>query len=487
MPNSYRLRIINAAAIIAALFAAIAMPVSILRHGYLPDDDVFYHAANAVSGKQWNQIIVVRNDVELDPQIGWHTFLKAVREYASLNEVGLVKFCIVSLFALFCAAPLFLVRRPEAWLLALIAMSLCHDGDFYLFDRLMRGRPYIITTAVILVIGLVWPKLQDKKNASRVAGLLVLPIAIATYLHGSWYLFALPIACLFLSQQRQAGAMLLWTTLLGIAMGAVFTGHPVIFLGQTFRHIYRVFGYTSLYRVLTPELRAGVINPLTLVTLFFMLSWRRFRQSRNPPISQDPVFVLMAVSMLLGCVVRRFWFDLGRPALLIWLCLEFQEYLESKLGAESYKRVFLAMFLAVALHTYVAADVENRWSNNHPAMPLTPADPELAQWMPEDGGIFYCDTMTLFDTTFFNFPRGNWRYILGTEPGLMPDEDLAIYRNIMATSRSVYSFIPWANKLRPQDRLVVADASDKIRQYIPNLEWHDTHRSVWIGRLPRNR
>jgi hypothetical protein len=68
---------------------------------------------------------------------------------------------------------------------------------------------------------------------------------------------------------------------------------------------------------------------------------------------------------------------------------------------------------------------------------------------------------------------------------MMPPEDLAVFREIQL-NRSVGSFMPWVKKMRPQDRLVIGDASSSVR-HIEGLEWHEYGGGVWIGRRPRER
>jgi hypothetical protein len=58
------------------------------------------------------------------------------------------------------------------------------------------------------------------------------------------------------------------------------------------------------------------------------------------------------------------------------------------------------------------------------------SNPQLKDWMPGPGGIFYADNMQFFYNTFYKNPQGDWRYIVGFEPALMPPDDLKIYRDI---------------------------------------------------------
>ena len=55
------------ALVLATLFL---IPVRIVGHGYRPTDDALRHAAKAVSGKSWDQILVLRPDVRVDSHPG---------------------------------------------------------------------------------------------------------------------------------------------------------------------------------------------------------------------------------------------------------------------------------------------------------------------------------------------------------------------------------------------------------------------------------
>jgi len=479
-------KIVSALVILISLLTFFLIPNTIMKYGYMPDDDAMRHVAKVISHKDWNQILVLRSDIKLDPSLGWHKFLGFIYNFTDVDAKGLLCFCVISLFFLFCVTPIPVIRRPEAWLLALIVMGIMPTTEFYLFDRILRGRPYIVTMAVILAMGFLWPKLNDKKSYLKTAGIMVALIAVSTYLHSSWYLFAIPIACFFIARQWRAGIALSVSAIIGISIGAIFTCHPFIFLTQTLRHLFLALGTHKTQAELVTEFRAGAASTLAIGAIFLMLIWRRTRGSQNLKISRDPIFMMTVLCMALGCLTRRIWFDLGRPAFCVWMTLEFQEYLESIMERDSLKRILLVVVLAVTLMTLVATDPENRWSANHPLMALSPEKTELALWIPEDGGIVYSDSMEIFYQTFYKFPKAKWRYIFGFEAGLMPPEDLAILRNIQSSNRAVASFEPWVRKMRPADRLILPDTSNNV-QFIHNLEWLNTLRGVWIGRLPRKK
>jgi len=104
--------------------------------------------------------------------------------------------------------------------------------------------------------------------------------------------------------------------------------------------------------------------------------------------------------------------------------------------------------------------------------------------MPEKNGIFYTVDMTIFYQTFFKNPNGDWRYIVGYEPALMPAEDFATYQKILWNGGDVKGYAPWVAKMKPADRLVVR-GDGGAHPNIPGLEWNYAVSGIWIGRTPR--
>ena len=45
---------------IVAVFTIVIVPLKIIGYGFLPMDDALRHAAKTISGKSWQQILVMR-------------------------------------------------------------------------------------------------------------------------------------------------------------------------------------------------------------------------------------------------------------------------------------------------------------------------------------------------------------------------------------------------------------------------------------------
>jgi hypothetical protein len=115
---------------------------------------------------------------------------------------------------------------------------------------------------------------------------------------------------------------------------------------------------------------------------------------------------------------------------------------------------------------------------------LTENDPQLAGWLPEQGGIFYEADMNFFYRTFFRNPTAPWRYTAGFEPAFMPADDFQTYLQILLNHDEPDAYRPWIKKMRPQDRLVI-NSRGSPASMLPELEWQHAVGLAWLGRLPR--
>jgi hypothetical protein len=207
--------------------------------------------------------------------------------------------------------------------------------------------------------------------------------------------------------------------------------------------------------------------------------------------------MLAALGTLLGFRVARFYIDWGLPAIVAWVAMELERMLlvgrgsavvtrSEVVGRRSWvagRRSWVATALVyAAAFALFALDFGHRWSQP-PTDPAYAAmvTPEHRAALPDSGGVLYADDMRAFYNLFFLEPAAPRRYMLGYEPGLMPPEDLAVYRNALLT-RSIAAFEPWARKLRPADRLVLHYSGG-----IPGLglQWLYVGYGVWSGRSPR--
>lgn len=465
-----------------AFSALLFIPFKVISLGFVPQDDAMRHAAKAVSGKSWNDILVLRDDIKMDSHPGWHAILTAIYKTTGCSTESLVVFSVIFLFMLFCLTPLFFMERPEAWLLALLAMAIANPG---FTTRLFLGRPYIFTMFVIAVLGVLWPRLQLKRSCLPALCAFTLLIAASTWIHCLWYLFALPIICFFIARKYKEGIALTVCTVLGIALGASFTGHPFLMLAQTVTHGLRSLGDKTLTRLLVTEFQPADGDPIMVLLVLGMLLWRSGKASWKLRTINNPIFVLGVAGWILGFVVKRFWYDWGVPAITIWLAQEFQEAFKERIGVSSWRRLGITFIITLTLILSVTNDIYSRWTSNLSKAYLSSDNPDLKKgWLPDPGGIVYASEMTIFYEMFYKNPRAPWRYILGFEPTMMPADDLAILRKIQWNFGASEAFAPWIKKMHPEDRLIIK-GSGVYPPNIAQLEWYYAATGIWLGRLPR--
>jgi len=82
------------------ILVILAIPLKIIGLGYLPADDALRHAAKAVSGKPWPEILVVGPTFQIDHNFGWHFLLRQIYLRSQCDIEKLVVFSVVALFAL---------------------------------------------------------------------------------------------------------------------------------------------------------------------------------------------------------------------------------------------------------------------------------------------------------------------------------------------------------------------------------------------------
>jgi len=458
------------------------IPLKIIGYDYLPADDALRHAAKAVSGKSWQEILVLGPAFHFDPNWGWHWLLGKIHFWTNWDTDKLVVFSVVTLFLIGNGAVVACLKRPEAWLAAFILVSQPQVSD--LTERYLLGRPFVLTMTATLVIFLVWQR-QGASPPKWQTILWMTPlIAVAVFLHGVWYLWLLPIAAFFLAQQFRWCFLLAASWILGTFLGSALTGHPVESILQAVQLAVGAVGMHQTQLTLVSELKpsGGEIFPILLLGGVIVL--RQLAKLNAPPLVRHPAFWLAVMGWVLGCETFRFWEDWGLPALAILIASDLQLFFESRFAVDSFQRLALVCGLAVTMFAVTTNDFNSRWTNHLAWRYLTPDKPEIAGWLPDKGGTFYTVDQSLFYQTFFKNPNGDWRYIMGFESTLMPDEDFKVYHDVVWNFGDAKAYKPWVDKMRSEDRLVIRGGSASPPP-IPQLEWNHGVGDIWIGRLPR--
>lgn len=475
---SGRRRYVPLAVCAIIFFVLLLIPFKIISYGYMPYDDALRHSAKAVCGKPWSEILVLGDWYKVDHNFGWHLFLRQIHLFLKVDADWLVVFSIVFLFISIGWSALPWLRRPEAWLVALLLVGLVATPE-----RIMFGRPFILTMCALSTILLLWNKHSSRLPGWRTVMGFTLLIATAVFVHGTWYLWVLPTAAFFLARQYRWGLALAISSVIGTVLGATLTGHPVDYIFESVQMAFKAIGGHQITSSLADELRPGSINP---IILFMLIGWLVARKLANlgGSIIRNPAFWLVCLGLLLGLKVQRFWYDWGMPAMLVLFACDGQLFLEKHMTAGSSKRVVLSGVLAVATYLMFTSDHGYRWTRNliNQNQYLTQTNPELDGWLPGKGGIFYTADMSMFYRTFLKNPNADWRYIVGFEPTLMPASDFKTFRQIL-TTYDWQDYKPWVEKMKPEDRLFIPGSPDVTPQ-LPELEWkHLGQSGIWGGRL----
>ena len=463
---------------VLTLVVLILIPLKIVGYGFMPGGDALRHVAKAFTDKPDDQIVVVRSEYKVDHNGGWEWVLRQTHRALGWNADQLTIFSTVFLVLWVFLAPLPWLRRPEAWLAALLAQLVALPA---LMVRLAQVRPLLISEGVLIALLFAWSKPDQKGPSSLKLGLTCIGVTLSVWLHGSWYLWVLPLAAFFLARQWRSCFWLTLCWLAGTVCGALLTGHPIAYLVEAVRMAVDVFREHLPYWMLVGEFQPseGELSSLMLLAVVFL--WRRQQNESESKLLDTPAFWLVVICWILGLRADRCWVDWGIPAMLVWLTVQFEEGMTKYWEGKSLKRVVACGLIAMPLFFHSTNDLDRRYTHNLDKAYLDGSNPSLRGWMPESNGIFYSAQMGFYYDTFYKNPTADWRYILGFEPALMPKDDLKIYRGIQMNRNDVKAYEPWADKMQPADRLAI---SSYAKPDLPQLEWTNATKTLWIGRLP---
>lgn len=458
------------------LLAIVLIPVLILAQGYLPPDDCLRHAAKAVDGRPWSEILVLRPGLIADPHAAWHGLLRGVHLLTGMGPEGLVCLTVAGLFILVMAAPLPWLKAPEAWLGAWVLLWVAGGSQI----RPLLGRPFLVAMAALLALMALWTRSGPAGKARNAASVAL--FGAAALLHGSWYLPAMIPVAFLVAGRRKDGATLAVCFALGCLLAACATGHPLAFLGGQLAHLGHAVAPSGDAALVVPELGpshgAGLVGVLLLGTLLLHL-----RKGEDRPF-KDPLFLLALGGWLLGLALKRFWIDWGYPCAALWLAFQMEPWFLDLGRRAPLRRLALAVGIGAAAVVLLRTGDEERAADPSRDFSFVDRRPDMAPWLPGDGGILYAPDMALFFDLYYQTPGAHWRYMVGYEPTMMPPEDLAVFQNLLRDPQNPANYAPWVAKMRPEDRLMLL-ANRSPSFLLPGLEWRWAERNLWIGRKPR--
>ena len=462
-----------------AVSACLCIAFKVLSYGYVPIGDARRYVAKAVTEKEYPELLVLGPTYKMDFSPGWEWLLRRLHRIGNVSEDGLMQFSIAGLLLLILCAGLPLLRHPEAWLAALLAVTVPFPG---LMSRFTQARPFLLTEGVLICVLLAWGiDRTSKLSWWKIAG-SVIGFALAAWIHGTWYLYGLVLAAFFLAGWWRETICLTVCWLAGTALGAALTGAPVEFLKQNF-----IWGATLAREPVAASSLVGELQPSAgefsaLLIIGYVWLWRKQQPGGQRDLFRSPLFWMMAVSWILALKAGRFWADWGLPAATVWMAAQFDDTMKTWWENAPGRRLAGCCLLAAPLFLVTTSDLDSRYTRTLHESFADGRQSEMKGWMPDDGGIFYSADFSFFFNTFYKNPDGNWRYLLGYEPAIMPENDLQTFRNIQWNQYAWEAYRPWVEKMRPQDRLEITGSVEPV---LAPLEWHQAGSHIWIGRLPR--
>jgi hypothetical protein len=476
-------RYIPLACWIAVLLTALFICLKILSYGYVPPGDARRHAAKPFAGKPYSQIVVMRPEYVVDHSPGWEWLLGVLHRELGWGEDALISFSITSLVLWIFCLPLLWLRRPEAWLAAILAELIVIPE--LMSSRWTQARPFLLTEGILIAFLLAWSKNESRNPPWWKLLLTSAGFALAIWMHGVWYFWLVLVAAFFLAQRWREGLWLAACWAAGTLAAALLTGKPVSFLYEALFQARVMYQEHLPAWMLVGELQSSQGEYGTLILLALVWLWLKAQNKVLRPLFLQPVFWMIAINWTLGFFADRFWADWGIPAVLVWLAWQFDDAMPAIAGEGSFKRLMVCGLIALPLFLDATNDFGRRYTFSLDEIFVDTSDAksmkELKGWLPEKNGIFYADNMTFFFNTFYKNPRADWRYIPGFEPALMLPEDLKVYRAIQRNLGASEAYEPWIRKMRQEDRLVV---ERPVQPALPPLEWKRSG-DFWIGRLPR--
>lgn len=460
-----------------AVICLLYIPFKITSYGWMPQDDALRHAAHGVNEKSWGEVVVIRPEFDVDHNPGWHSILRFMHRNFAMDQDDLLLFSVIGLYLLFNMTGALLSPRPLAWITALGILALT---DLAATFRVIIGRPYLVSCSVALLLLSLWTKKELNLRSWRPWVVSIIALALAVWIHGSWYLFLLmPFAFFLAGQSRRAGAILL-CLLIATVLGALMSGHPVEFLRFHFQAPLQIFSEMRVNRQLVSEFQSGN-TAIVLVVFCAILALHLQRKNclRLADLATDPIFMLAVTGWLLGIMVNRFWGEWGRVAITLWLSLRISDLIDVSAAMRSPRvRYCLAVFACVMLVFLSTHDERGRYSEQVMDEAIHFSDPRFASWVPQPDSLIYSNTMLIFYKHYFAYPTATWKYVVGFESSLMPEDDLKVLRSIHFNYNHGKEFAPWVKKMRPQDLLITRSKISGI----DGIEWIQASRNFFIGR-----
>jgi len=77
--------------------------------------------------------------------------------------------------------------------------------------------------------------------------------------------------------------------------------------------------------MLVTEFQTGKGIPVLVIAVILIIFSKKMRKEEDSEVISNPVFLMGAFGYVLQFSVLRFWFDLGFPAISIWMATEIEQ------------------------------------------------------------------------------------------------------------------------------------------------------------------
>ena len=456
--------------------------IVIIGNGYMPPDDALRHVAQAVCQKDWPQILLVKDLQHFDIHFGWRDILYSLYD-SGVPKLTLLQFSVVFFILINFLLPLFVVDNSEAWLISLILGLTLFSNVF----RYSLGRPFLSQVACVAVIGLCAQKMKkEARSQLPVFAFLYALLTFSISLRAVWFIFIFPIGCFLLAGKLEQFVKLTVVWLLSTVTAGFLSGDFYTYIFSPLSEIVGSATRDLPSWMLVSELVPRRQSILFFLPVFFLICWKKVNNRDIRSCLTSPMMIMIALSWVFSMKINRFWVDFGVPAYLVWLYTEIDEIFrkDMKIDLYSLKRVGVTIAVCVPLFFIISGDFHGRWSRSVYTKAPDITETETREWLPDQGGIFYNISMRLFYKTFYTNPNAPWKYFLGMEASLMPDDDLDIYHQIVLSLKAQEKLELIVKKMTPKDRFVLEQHG---KPDINGLEWFEIKPEIWSGRLPQGK
>ncbi|MDR2981952.1 MAG: hypothetical protein LBV12_06855 [Puniceicoccales bacterium] len=450
------------------------IPLKIAGLGYLPGDDALRHAAYAVDNREWSEVLVLNPALnpKMDSHPGWHAVLRFVHRTLNIQQDGLVVLAFTATFVGFMFTGLIASRSPLAWLVASGVMLIMEPS---IYSRLLLGRPFAVSMAVLVILLFFWLK-PEKRSLFKESAIVFSLLTVSVLMHPTiWYLWSIPIFALWIAGQKRSSLITAGCIPFSMIAAALILGDWYdIFIFP----LYAIFNSVGIDNIivtnLVTELQPNASPVFSIALIAAILIIRKMRGEDVLLELKKVDFLLIILGWLLGLAVTRFWLDWGIPALMVWICR--QMLFVDKLAIR--EKWTVAVIGMIAMFLGIGSDLGGRYTMGLKTLTARPVD-QFQESLPDRGGILYCADMTPFYSIYFKLPHDHFfRFILGYEPGLMPPDDLKTLRAIQSTNGALAEYEPWFQKMNSADRVLISSVTQ------PEKEGFEFARffNYWIGR-----